>query len=319
MPTGFESEFTIEFTLEQQKFIYTQTGLRVPAYTISVLELIAVSLAAQAADARVLPVSKSEGTIKKMLTRDLPAAGVADPFIISIRLTPGQSESIREVTGRVVQELLLAPDEWEFDCRGGEGGLQPLRVGRSLVIAVEGVNLPPSDALHVVKLPAALDNSKHVFGAGGHPTTQMSLESLEDYVERGTRVMDVGTGSGVLAIAAAKLGASHVLALDVDAASVEAAGRAVVINKLTDVVQVVTGSIEEARGSFDVVVANLFPNLLISLAARLLTCLRPGGILIATGVIAGRSDDVAAALSKEGFHILELRAKGDWRTLVMQS
>ena len=156
------------------------------------------------------------------------------------------------------------------------------------------------------------------FGTGQHQSTRLCLGLLADQIQGGERVLDVGTGSGILAVAAGKLGAASVVATDIDPVAVEAARQTVRQNRLADRVEVVEGSLPTAE-RFDVVVANLTADLLQFLAEDLASSLKPGGRLIVSGLIAARQDEVAATLSKGNLQLQSVRAEEEWRALLLCS
>ena len=151
------------------------------------------------------------------------------------------------------------------------------------------------------------------FGTGDHPTTSMCLQALQDAVERKERpsVLDVGTGSGVLAIAARKLGAGRVVGNDIDPAAVRIAQENAAANKAENL-ELTDRPLERLRGEFDVVVANLYAGVLVQLAPRLAARLAPEGLLIVTGILAPQANEVALALSREGLRQAGKRASGEW-------
>ena len=158
------------------------------------------------------------------------------------------------------------------------------------------------------------------FGTGQHETTRMCLEALERVVTPGSRVLDVGTGSGILAIAAAKLGAGTVIALDVDPICVDVARRNAEINQAK--IQVELGSLGadlpqalKRHLRCDVVVANIIAGAIVELAPDLAEALDAAGTLIASGIIAERENLVAAALGRAGLRVVSSRAMGEWRCL----
>jgi ribosomal protein L11 methyltransferase len=185
------------------------------------------------------------------------------------------------------------------------------------------------------------------FGTGLHPTTQLCVGLLERYVAPGSRVLDLGCGSGILAIAAAKLGAGTVLALDTDPIAVTATRENVARNGVSDLVQVAEGSLgrgaalghwlygtlnaeggtvnrsdDDSQHSafsvqhFDLIVANIIARVLATLAADLAGALAPGGTLIASGIIAEREDEVVAAFVAAGLAPVERLQEGDWVALI---
>jgi ribosomal protein L11 methyltransferase len=125
-------------------------------------------------------------------------------------------------------------------------------------------------------------------------------------------VLDLGTGSGILAVAAARLGAGQVLALDVDAAAVAFAQETVSLNGLANVVEVGRGGVGSASPPYDVVAANIFPSVLIELAPDLAAAVRRGGVLVASGSVAARAEGAADAVCAAGFGLEGRRSRGDW-------
>jgi ribosomal protein L11 methyltransferase len=129
------------------------------------------------------------------------------------------------------------------------------------------------------------------FGTGTHPTTQLCLAWLDDHVVPGARVLDYGCGSGILSIAAAKLGAGDTVGVDVDAQALEAARANAAANQVS---ARYTGPDDLHAGSFDIVVANILANPLKLLAPALLARVAPRGALVLSGVLERQSDDVIA-------------------------
>ena len=183
------------------------------------------------------------------------------------------------------------------------------------------------------------------FGTGLHPTTQLCLVLLERYAAPGQRALDLGCGSGILAIGAAKLGATPVLAIDNDPIAVQATVENVERNGVADVVTSAEGSLGpgatlghwlgtdwalkqrqampsggpiafEPDAEFDLIAANILANVHVLLAPYLQRALKPGGMLLTSGIIADREDDVVAAFSAAGLEPVERMQEGDWVALV---
>lgn len=156
------------------------------------------------------------------------------------------------------------------------------------------------------------------FGAGTHPTTQQSLLLLQEVLRLGDRVLDLGTGSGILAIAAAALGAGPILGRDLDPTAVAVARANVAANCLERRVRIEEGDLVAGlTGEFDLILANLTAGLHLELLPSLPRHLAPGGRAVLAGIIAGRRAEVLAAAAANGFEAgRELRA-GDWVALLL--
>lgn len=155
------------------------------------------------------------------------------------------------------------------------------------------------------------------FGTGTHPTTVMCLQALEKTVKANDTVIDVGTGSGVLSIGAALLGASHVHALDLDDVAVTAAKANVELNKVSDKVFVVKGNLlDSANEPADVVVANILADIILSFTHDAYQMVKSGGTYITSGIIGARKDDVRNGLEEAGFVIEEIMMMEDWVAII---
>jgi ribosomal protein L11 methyltransferase len=151
------------------------------------------------------------------------------------------------------------------------------------------------------------------FGSGTHETTGMCLSLLEDNIHGGEDVIDVGTGSGILAIGAALLGAGHVLAVDIDPDAVKVAQENVDHNHVRQIVCVQQGNLlDRVTDVCDICVANIISDVIISFASPLMNHIRPGGLFICSGIVSQRSDEVALALKTAGYDILQKVTKGEW-------
>jgi ribosomal protein L11 methyltransferase len=213
---------------------------------------------------------------------------------------------ISEITTRLVHEADWA-EAWKAH-------FPVLRVGRRIVIKPTWRDhvAAPDDV--VLDLDPGM-----AFGTGLHPTTRLCLAGLEAVADRGllgaARVLDVGCGSGILAIAAAKLGATSVLGVDTDPIAIEATDANAARNDLAGAIAARAGSLPSGAPPHDVVLANLIASVLIALAFRIRDELRPGGILLASGIFIDREPEVRAAFGAAGLDVTARLAEGDWIAL----
>jgi len=151
------------------------------------------------------------------------------------------------------------------------------------------------------------------FGSGTHETTSMCLSLLEEVITGSESVIDVGTGSGILAIGAALFGAGDVLAIDIDPDAVRVAAENVKHNQVDHIVTVRQGNLlDHVDAVCDICVANIISDVIISFAAPLKEHIRPGGLFICSGIVSLRADEVRRALVDAGYDILRRVDKGEW-------
>ncbi len=196
----------------------------------------------------------------------------------------------------------IAPEEW---LTGWRSFFRPVRVGRVCVV-------PGWESSEDVEAPIKIAIEPGMaFGTGLHPTTQLCLLLLQEVPVAGARCLDLGTGTGILAIAVARLGASRVLALDIDPVAVDAARENVAHNGTEALVEVREGTLPVAE-AFDLALANLSSSYFIESAHLLRGALRDGGIVIASGVVEERLDVVLVALAAAGFQPNRVERRNGW-------
>ena len=188
---------------------------------------------------------------------------------------------------------------------------QPLRIGQRLLIRplwIEAETMPGD-------VEIALDPGM-AFGTGTHPTTQLCLEALERLISPAQDVLDLGSGSGILSIAAAKLGARKVLALDIDPVAVEATAGNARANGVQDKIIAQQGSLDTLLHSarrFDVIIVNILARVILQLTTEGLgEILRPGGLAIFSGIIDEQLYEVETALARCGLQPIARHQRGDW-------
>ena len=207
------------------------------------------------------------------------------------------------------------------------------RIGKRSVIVPSWLEYTPQPNDIILKLDPGM-----AFGTGLHPTTRMCTQLLEEYMPANTRVMDLGCGSGILAIVAAHLGAREILAIDTDPIAVEATIANAAMNDVAATMKIFEGSLGKGNSlghwlswdapdvpsgtavnpeslQCDVIAANLIAKVLVFLADDMYAALKPGGLLISSGIIADREDEVALAFTAAGLERLDRRSEGDWVAL----
>lgn len=189
---------------------------------------------------------------------------------------------------------------------------RPLRAGQHLVLHPAWLPVAEPAAADVVLL---LDPGR-TFGSGSHPSTRLVLAVLEDVLAGGERVLDVGCGSGVLAIAACRLGAASAVAIDIDPDAVEATASNATANGVAARVTASSDPLTAVGGSFDVVLANIGVRVLADLAADLVVRVAPGGLLVLAGLLTDQVDAVVAVCA--GCREVERRDEDGWSASVLR-
>jgi ribosomal protein L11 methyltransferase len=186
---------------------------------------------------------------------------------------------------------------------------RPVRAGEHFLIVPSWLEAEPERGDRVIRLDPGM-----AFGTGLHPTTRLCLAALERKLGPGRSVLDVGTGTGILAIGAALLGARPVWAIDIAPHAVGTAAANAAANGVT--VQAAQGEVSSVPRTFDVVVANLLAVTVTEQAADLAARVAPGGCLIASGILVEQAEGVAAALAAAGLDAPVVTVEGDWVALV---
>ena len=217
-------------------------------------------------------------------------------------------QQMPEVFGDITVSIVSVKDEdWQYNWREF---FKPFRLGEKLYIRPVWEETSPEGVITVSIDPGSS------FGSGQHETTRMALEALEKYITPGCTAADIGSGSGILSAAAALLGASRVIAVDIDPIAVSATRECAALNGVEDKVEAVCADLADAlTESPDVTVANIFAGPICELSSQLSALLAPGCLFISTGIIESRQDEVVSALEENGFELIEKRSMGQWYLL----
>ena len=185
---------------------------------------------------------------------------------------------------------------------------KPFYAGEHLVVKPTWEPFDPKPDDLIIEIDPGM-----AFGSGTHETTGMCLSLLEEVISGKEEIIDVGTGSGILAIGAALLGAGHVLAIDIDPDAVKVAQENVLKNHVENIVSVQQGNLlDRVSAVCDICVANIISDVIISFAAPLMDHIRPGGLFLCSGIVSQRSDEVEHALKGAGYEVLRKDTRGEW-------
>ena len=191
----------------------------------------------------------------------------------------------------------------------------PVQVGEHLVVCPswEAYDRQPDDVVLTL-------NPGMAFGTGTHATTRLCMELLEKYITPQDTVLDVGCGSGILAITAALLGANKIIGCDIDEVAVKVAGENAALNGVQDRISFHQGDLtSQVEGSFQIICANIVADVIIRLSEDAGSYLAKDGIFITSGIIDTREQDVLNALEQNGFQVIERRTSGGWVALACKA
>jgi len=189
---------------------------------------------------------------------------------------------------------------------------QPIDVGKTLAI------VPPWETSPAGRTAIIVDPGM-AFGTGHHETTRFCLATIERLAGQTAhgRFCDIGTGTGILAIAARKLGYAEAVGVDIDPLAIDAARRNVILNEL-DNVTIHEGSVEKTTGQYDLVAANLLSEILKFLAPQIVARMKPDGLALLSGIMAGQEDEVIETFTALGTTVIEKLVDGRWVSLVIR-
>jgi len=192
---------------------------------------------------------------------------------------------------------------------------KPTRVSDRFIIR------PPWESLEELPAPGTFEiiiEPGMSFGTGTHETTQLCIRALDGLVPAGGTVLDVGCGSGILSIAAAKLGAATITGIDIDPPAVESTHENARVNRVADRIKASNTPLDDMPGEYDLVVANILSSILITLRHGLAAHVVPGGTLLLSGVLAAEADDVGTAFEALGLEEFDRLTDSEWSCLMMR-
>lgn len=230
-----------------------------------------------------------------------------------IKLIKEKIEGLKEFgidVGEAIVELSQVDEEdWANEWKNY---YKPTKIGEKIVVKPTWEDYEAKDTDLIIELDPGM-----AFGTGTHETTSMCIRELEKYVKPESKVFDIGCGSGILAIAAAKLGAKDVLAVDLDEVAVKVSKENIELNKVEGSVNALHGNLMEVvKDKADIVVANIIADIIKILAKDIKQFMKDDAVFISSGIIHAKVDDVKEALTQNGLEIVHVESLGEWNAIV---
>lgn len=249
--------------------------------------------------------TNNEVVVKGYYKRDEKFEGYLEEIKKGVNNLPefGLDKGLGSVTAAKVNE-----EDWENNWKKY---YKPIKVGEKIVIKPiwEEYNKNPGEI--IVELDPGM-----AFGTGSHETTRMCIKALERHVNEDSTVFDIGTGSGILSISAAKLGAKKTIGVDLDPVAVDSAKQNVSYNDL-DNIEILYGDLMEVvDGKASIVIANIMADIIMFLTEQVKAFIVDGGYFISSGIILSKKDEVINKLTECGFKIEEINIEGEWVCIV---
>lgn len=230
-----------------------------------------------------------------------------------IKLIKEKIEGLKEFgidVGEAIVELSQVDEEdWANEWKNY---YKPTKIGEKIVVKPTWEDYEANDTDLIIELDPGM-----AFGTGTHETTSMCIRELEKYVKPESKVFDIGCGSGILAIAAAKLGAKDVLAVDLDEVAVKVSKENIELNKVEGSINALHGNLMEVvKDKADIVVANIIADIIKILAKDIKQFMKDDAVFISSGIIHAKVDEVKEALTKNGLEIVHVESLGEWNAIV---
>ena len=252
----------------------------------------------------LLSLKEGETTVTFYLPENLQGAEMLGAIRAGLTRLPGENPTLNLGSLELKMDTVREED-WST---AWKKYYHPVRVGKRLVICPcwETADLNPGD------VQVTLDPGM-AFGTGTHETTRLCMQLLEDYLKPGQTVLDVGTGSGILAITALLLGAQSATGVDIDQLSVKIAGENAALNGVEDKLTLIAGDLtQKVDGKFDLICANIVADVILRLCGSVTQFMNTDTVLLVSGIIEDRKDQVVQGLLDAGLEIVEQRQENDW-------
>ena len=272
-------------------------------FIIKIADSFRDTLIQRLTDAGCLGVIEQDETITAYFPETVDIGTITNDLSL-LKALFDRSDTVQNLS---FSHTLIPEQDWN---ESWKKGFTPLDVGERFTI------LPPWEKRRDGRINLVIDPGM-AFGTGHHETTRSCLVLMEKYASTAKeRFLDLGAGTGLLAIAASRLGYRHIVAVDTDPLAVEATRMNVELNQVTNV-DIREGSVVEAPGTFDCIAANIISGVLIQLAPALASHLKRGGIAVLSGILRGQENEVIEAITQAGLKLLEQYRDGKWVSLAI--
>ncbi len=215
-----------------------------------------------------------------------------------------------EKQGFILNISKLEEEDWE---NGWKKYFKPLPIGKNVVVAPAWEDYQPREGEKVITLDSGM-----AFGTGSHETTKMCVEYIEKYMKNSSRVLDIGTGSGILAICAGLFGAGNIEAIDIDELSVKIAKENAALNGMENLISVREGDLlTGVSGKFDFITANIVADVISGLLPDVKRFMKENGYLVISGIISERAPEIIEIIDRENYKIVDMKTEKDWCAFVL--
>lgn len=226
-----------------------------------------------------------------------------------------EAERFKKTVQKNIEDVQLLEEKvdnsnWEDEWKKS---YQSFTIGKNILIKPSWEEVEDGEKM-VIEI-----DPKMAFGTGSHETTSMCMEYIEDKNLEGKEILDIGCGSGILSILASKLGASHIDAVDIDEYALASTKENAQINRVDNIDAFYSDLFSQAQGSYDLIFANILAEILVLMLDASKDHIRPGGLLVLSGIIKEREDLVVEALERNNYRLIDKKYKGDWVLLVAQN
>lgn len=269
-----------------------------------ILDLVQTEIAWDFVDPSLIDLKANEIIIKAYFAEDEESDSIVQSVKDSIKRHPLLKKEENHLTINSVDD-----DDW---AESWKKFYKPTRIGKNILIKPTWEEIEVEETTILVELDPGM-----AFGTGTHETTIMCAEALEKHVKPGDLVYDIGCGSGILAIVAAKLGAKRVVGVDLDPICTRVSNENILLNKVENIVEIRRGDLFEViKGNANIIVSNIIAEIVGEMASGINNYLKDGGIFITSGIILDKIPFVKNALLANNFTILDIVEMDEWACII---